>query len=487
MSKPGFITSLSLLGLALLLLSCAGGPAKVGTPTPDIPVLETRVAYKLAATLTAKAPPTATPTATFTPLPPTETPIPRPTATPSPTPFPKETDPLLAFVRAMPDGTTNIILHNLSADEEEILEHLQQPQSVSDVSWSRDGKWVIFASAHDFIHSRNNERNIFIMRPDGSELRMVTGEYVDPKSALGPFVTLRGRVEGGQGTCLISAQGAASPVTIEADGEFELLGVPVSARWVRAVCTQDEGVLQGDIELTEVSESMEPVSIPVQAQGQGWTQVSLARDGLKIAGAFYRWNKDEAGAVQQAVEGLVLDLQGQQLAQVQLPPETTLATVEWSPTEDKILGAISSEKNTVLALWDGNGAPLGQVVEIPNPPQEILTSGHAVWSPDGQQIAFGLRRWYWWGENRYKTEVMLVAANGENLRTLAPTEWGADASHPAWTGDGRRVYYQVFAGGPDDHQLNRGDSNIWYIDVAEGAQPAQWTTDGASYLPSANP
>ena len=119
-----------------------------------------------------------------------------------------------------------------------------------------------------------------------------------------------------------------------------------------------------------------------------------------IAGAFYRWGKDEEGQVQQVTEGLIVDLEGQLVAQVQSPPETTLAALEWSPIEDKILGALSGEKNTVLGLWDSSGASLGQVVEIPNPAQEILSASHVAWSPDGQQIAFGLRRWYWWGESQ---------------------------------------------------------------------------------------
>jgi WD40 repeat protein len=487
MTKPGLITSLLLLGASLLLLSCAGGPAKSVTPTPDIPVLETRVAYKLAATLTAKAPPTATPTATFTPLPPTRTPIPTPSATPSPTPFPVETDPLLAFVRAMPDGTTNVILHNFTSGEEEILTHLQQPQSVSDVSWSRDGQWVVFASAHDYIHSRNNERNIFVMRPDGSGLHMVTGDYVDPERATGPFITLRGQVEGGRGSCIIGAQGAANAMTISAGELFELLGVPASARWVRAVCTQDEEILQGDIDLEGLSETTEAVSIPVKAQGQGWTQVSVSRDGKMIAGAFYRWGKDEEGQVQQVIEGSIVDLEGQVVAQVQAPPETTLAALEWSPIEDKLLGTLSGEKNTVLGLWDSSGASLGQVVEIPNPAQEILSASHVAWSPDGQQIAFGLRRWYWWGESRFKAELMVVSANGENLRTLLGTEWGTDADHPAWTSDGQRVYYQVSTGAADNRQLEKGNGDIWYVDLAANAQPVQWTEDGASYMPAANP
>jgi len=109
------------------------------------------------------------------------------------------------------------------------------------------------------------------------------------------------------------------------------------------------------------------------------------------------------------------------------------------------------------------------------------------WSPDGQQIAFGLRRWYWWGENRFKTEVMVVSANGENLRTLVATDWGTDANHPAWTEDGKRIYYQVSTGAPDDRQLNKGNGDIWYIDLVENAQPVRWTEDGVSYLPSANP
>jgi len=206
-----------------------------------------------------------------------------------------------------------------------------------------------------------------------------------------------------------------------------------------------------------------------------------------IAGVFYSWSKDAEGQVQHVNEGLLADLNGALVGQVQLPEGMTLATLDWSPVEDKLLGMLSAEKSAFLWLWDSHGASLDKLVEIPNPAQEILSASHGAWSPDGTQVAFGLRRWYWWGENKFKTEVMLVSASGENLRTLIQTDWGADANHPSWASDGKRIYYQVSTGAPDEQQLNKGNGDIWYIDLAEGATPVRWTEDGASYVPVASP
>ncbi len=49
------------------------------------------------------------------------------------------------------------------------------------------------------------------------------------------------------------------------------------------------------------------------------------------------------------------------------------------------------------------------------------------------QLAFALRHWYWWDENKYKTEIVLVDVNGQNLRPLVQTDWGVDATHPSWS------------------------------------------------------
>ncbi len=274
----------AILVLVPYCVGCAQTPPLSPTPTPDYAPLETAVAVKLWATLTAKAP---SPTHTLSPTPTatTRAPTPVPSATPTATPLPPSNSPLVAFVRVARDQTANIELLDVNQPTKgDVLTHFLEPLSISDVTWSKDGEWIVFVSAHDFIHSRNNERNIFMMRPNGTELRMITGEYVDPGKAPGPYVTLRGQVVGAKGTCLVCAQGAAKPVTADADGFFELPGVPNSAKWARAVCQDGSDALQGDIDLTAPNANPAALSIPVEPRGQGWNQVSLSRDGKLLAG-----------------------------------------------------------------------------------------------------------------------------------------------------------------------------------------------------------
>ena len=239
-SRP--LTALCGALIALLALGACGAPAETPAATPDYTALETQVAVKLAATLTAKAPPTATPT----PTPPRPTSTPQPTATPTPTPAP--TKPAigaeLAYVRVLSDNSTNIVLSDESQQNEQLLTHFVEADNMCDVAWAPDGSALVFVSAHDFIHSRNNERNVFTMRADGTGLRMVTGHYQDPQSAAGPYVTLRGIVAGCEGAALVSAQGVPAPVTTDAAGAFELLCVPVGAGWARAICPGGAYVLR---------------------------------------------------------------------------------------------------------------------------------------------------------------------------------------------------------------------------------------------------
>jgi Tol biopolymer transport system component len=473
--------------LSLVCLACAGRPAATPTPTPNVVALETEVASKLAARLTAQAPPaTHTPTLTVTPRP---SPTPSPKATLKPTPTLDATSPLLAYVRVLPDQTSNVFVHNLATQKDEVLTRFLEPLNMSDVTWSRDGMWLILVSAHDFIHSRNNERNVFLMRPDGGGLRMLTGDYVDPNTAPPPYVVLRGQVMGAQGSCLVCAQGAANPVTASASGTFELPGVPSSARWVRAVCRDQQGTaLQGDVPLTSAGAlATTSVAITVEAKGQGWTQAALSRDGKTVVGTYYHWALDKEGKRKYENEGLLQDLEGKALGKLALPKDTALNGATWSPVEDQIIGALSSAKNTWLWKWDAQGTSVGALTTISNTEQAILSAGSPVVSPDGKQVAFTLRSWYWWGENKYKTDLAVVPLASGEMRILTQNDWGTHVGHPAWSWDSSALYYQsVNAPGGDD-ALGKGPGNIWMIPLREGATPTPWSTDNASYLPALRP
>jgi len=478
--------------LAVLLAAC-GSLAVTPTPTPDIAGLETRVAIKLEGTLTAKAPPTWTPTATA--VPPTATPTvatatPTFTATPTarPTGGPEEGDARLAYVRLGQDHAANVVLHAGDGSEDVVLTHFVEPLNMSDVTWSRDGEWVLFVSAHDYVHSRGKERNVFMMRPDGTELRMVTGDYVDPDDAPGPYTTLLGKVLNGQGNCLVIAQGVASPVLAGTDGAFTLPGVPLSATWARAICQTDGVPLQGDVDLEAAEDGLVPVGIPVEPRGGGWTQVSVSRDGTLLAGSFYRWGLDAEGAKTYVMSGAIADLEGHVLAEVQLPEDTTLMGLDWSPIDDTLVGGLTGEDGAWLWRWDAQGGSLGEIVEIPNTDQALLAAVNPVWSRDGSQIAFGLRQWHLWEENKSRTELAVYRLGEKEPGVAGAVDWGRDVDSASWAGDGDAVYYEVSDRTTGDEAWTKANGRIWMASTAEEApSPTPWRGDEERYLPAVAP
>ncbi len=106
------------------------------------------------------------------------------------------------------------------------------------------------------------------MRPDGTDLQMITGEYMNPDTAPGPYVTLRGQVTGAQVPCIVCAQGAVNPTTSDEKGSFELAGVPLSAKWVRAVCQANGATLQGDVDLKAAGDSLDRLPSPKSLKGK---------------------------------------------------------------------------------------------------------------------------------------------------------------------------------------------------------------------------
>ena len=396
----------------------------------------------------------------------------------------------LALVRVGPDQAANIVLRDRESGQEMVLTHFTEPLNMSDLSWSWDGKYVVFVSSHDFIHSRNNERNIFIMRPDGTELHMVTGDYVNPETAPGPYVVLRGRVENAIGRCLVCAQGAAGPVTTGADGSFELPGVPLSARWARAVCQEGDKIRQGDVDLISENDAILPVLIAVSASGQGWRQASLAREELPLAGTFYRWIQDEEGKRQYQFQGMLIPLGVQEAQPIGAPEGASLYGLTWSPQGDRLAGGLSGEGQTWLRLWDPLGRELATLVEFTNPASEVLSVAYPAWSPEGNHIAFEVRHWFWWEENKYKAEILAVRDDGSDLRTLVASEWGFDATHPSWNADGKEIIYQLSIGAPETDHQSKTNGYVWAVPTTgqeEAPKPYPVVEDGHSYLPAGRP
>ncbi|MFH1085583.1 MAG: hypothetical protein V1772_07455 [Chloroflexota bacterium] len=485
-TSPVVATWLALGGLALALVGCGVIGPRPPAPTPDYPRLETAVAGKLMATLTAKAPtPTATPTHTTTPSP-TAT-RPKPSVTPSPTAIPGE---VLALVRLTDGQAANVVLYALATQQEQVLTHFAEPLNMSDLSWSRDGQWLLAVSSHDYLASRNNERNVFMLRADGTELRMVTGQHVDPNEAPGPYGILSGRVVSATELCRVYAQGAPAAVSTAEDGSFELTGVPLSAQWARAVCSQETLLLEGHAPIQASAEALAPITITVRAEGAGWRQASLSPDGQLIAGTTYTWTTDASGAVVTALQGVVYTSEGEPVAMLPLPKGATLYGLDWSPDGTRLVGALASDEGASLWLWDAQGASVGLLAEIANPESELLAAAAPDWSPDGARIAFELRRHYWWKDLKYRVDLFVTTVDTPRPQPLVESPWGTDATHPAWSADGSLVFYQQAAGAPAESYQQRLVGDVWAVPLAPpvaAPTPRRITADGTSALPAARP
>jgi Tol biopolymer transport system component len=481
-----FVQGCALLACALSCAGCALFTPGEPTPTPDYAALETSVAQVLAATMTAKAP-TATPRPTHTPtVPPTVQPS--PTATPTPSAY-NQAGPAMVYVhRRAEDGVENVVGRDLATGQETLLTHFVEPLNMNDLSWSWGGEWIAFVSTHDFLHSQDNERNVFIMHPDGSDLQMVTGAYLNPETAPGPYDVLAGQVISATGECLVCAQGASSAVVADPEGYFELPGVPVVAAWVRAVCQDGDALLQGQVTMEQQERGLGDVTIQVESSGQGWRQAVLSPDGARLAGTTYRWELDAEGQRVYRLAGSVVELATNRAITLEMPSGMTLMGLAWSPQGDALAGGLTGEASTWLWRWDSEGHSLGAIVEIANPEQELLTVANPAWSPDSQRIAFELRRYHWWGDATYRIDLMMVDLGAEKPepQILVESAWGQDAQHPTWNASGDRVVYQLSVGEPSQDHQSKPNGSLWVVALSQPT-PLPLQDDGLSYYPVAAP
>jgi len=483
---PQRILSLSLA--AVVLVACITRVPPPPTATPDYAQLETLAARKLSVRRTAYVPlPTITPSPTETKLLLTATPLPSPTPTLTPTATPLPLKALLAFVRISDDGAANVVLMDESGKEEQ-LTHFVEPEGILDLNWSRDGNWLLLVSSHGYLYSRGNERNVLLLKADGSELRMITGEYVDPELAAPPYAVLRGSVTGGDGVCRVSAQGAVKPAQVDKDGRFSLPGVPTMARWARAVCEHAGGIWQGVVDLVPGWTDTDPVNISVEPQGQGWQQAVLAPDNTRFAGTLYRWRETSEGQREYAFQGAIgrYEEKSQELDFLELPEGATFHGLDWAPDGGRLVGALTTESGTALWLWTDRGKLDKKIWEMANPEDQILSAVRPRWSPDGSRIAFELRRWYWWGENKYRTDLMVISADGADWRSLE-LPWGQHIEHISWMSAGLGIFYELKEGDSGQTPSEARHVGIWAVAMDTLSQPIPWVQDPNVRLPAASP
>ena len=297
-------------------------------------------------------------------------------------------------------------------------------------------------------------------------------------------MTLSGQVVGGQGQCSICAEGAVNPVMTDANGIFEITGVPSTARWIRAVCDQASTPFQGDVALDISSGVTSTIAITVTAQGQGWTQAALSRDNCLVAGVHYDWHLDDQGARVVNTQGMIYDVNGNQIATLTLPDGDSISGVAWSPVADELIGTLSSE--TAATLWL-SGCP-GQL-------DWVTAADHQSSGRDAHTectrclsrwhlVVFALQHRSWWSDTQYKTDIVLYIRSTQEYKTLVSADWGTHYTHPTWGPGGMRIYFTTTTGQPGDDPATLTNGQIWWT-TSDGAAPVLVTDQDSNALPAA--
>jgi len=410
---------------------------------------------------------------------------------------------MLAFVRLGPDQTANVVIRDLASGDERVLTHFTEPLGIFDLDWSPDGGSLILVSAHNYLASRLNERNVFMVQSDGTDLRMITGDVMPPSEASGPFASITGVISGTAAPCYVSAQGAASPVTADAHGTFTLTGVPETASWVRAVCAPSDASsevpeeshaamsmlpsYQGSLSLAQGVSVPLTITLSVSPGGAGWQQASLAPEGDRFCGVRYTWTLDAEGAAVYRPTGYLYDIETHQAKPVELPDGARIQNLAWSPLGDYIAGAYRMEQGSYLALWDTNGKLHKTIVKIADTDSVIMIAKDVSWSPDGTDLAYALLQHYWWEDPAYKTEIWTISLEDPVPQLVTKLHWGEHATHPSWAADGRTLYYE-FARGLKSEPVPENADHILQFIASDGTGRSTTLLDGEpAMLPAAYP
>ncbi len=155
-----------------------------------------------------------------------------------------------------------------------------------------------------------------------------------------------------------------------------------------------------------------------------------------------------------------------------LPVRGMLGGVDISP--DGTLIAFSARQTAAVdpgfAVWV-IAAPLGGV------PRKVVQGLQAMrWSPDGQQLV-GMRAGGTTGDSLW-----IVDKDGGNLRQIIPIRGGRHIHWPAWSRDGRYIYYiDTFITWHDE------PSDVWRVPVAGGEPEAVLRSSRRAIYPAPMP
>ena len=380
----------------------------------------------------------------------------------------------LAFVSTRETQTANIWVLDLRTRQLRSLTRQPgvqgdpaKPNGFFRPAWSPDGKWIAFSSDRNTEwrgHSSGagwehvQELSVYVIRPDGTELRRVTQ----------PGISAGAPKWSPDGTRVIFYE------------------IPVEQTWAAHWPGQDR------------TTTSQIVSVRL---GSGERQAHTDGPGLKVMPQFLTNEAigylAKAGATQglayTASTGLVTgDMRspawtpdGKQVVYERVgfqPRPQNLPLYSWDPNYEyrytDVFPSFSTGGKLLVTRKDGDSS-----LDIMDPDgsnrREVFPAngGSAFspsWSPDGQFIVFGYGGFL--QSRRQPAKIMMVRQDGTSLTTL--TEGIPNAGFPSWAPDGKRIVYRVW--GPDAQGLrilNLSDRSVAVLTTDYDNLP-YWSPDG---------
>ena len=289
------------------------------------------------------------------------------------------------------DGVIELITASRDGSNVDVLARFDPTMYYLYPRWSPDGRWIAFQRGDQL------RADVFVVSGTGGDVRQVTRE----NNLISGFAWL----PDSSGIVYSSSRGGTMPYL----STSRLWRVALGSDEVHQVTWDDTSYVQPDI-----SRAGDLVAARLQLSGDIWSYPAdgQARDNVR--------------------RGVQLTRQtGHVLTPTAAPGDTEIAFL--------------SDRGGHANLWVVK-AGSGEMRQITNERDPDVSVGVPVWSPDGKAIAFVSSR----GNKGLTFGVWLVNPDGSGLRNLVNPGLG-----PAWSQDGRWVYYSTRGAGTGDEIVLR--------------------------------